>query len=145
MESGYPSTFSLESLGSTTSSASSLLLFRAAGPTALAQGIWPAALALFLSVSTSILVFPFFPYVPSSGYFGDALPQVPSAACLPFLEFTLHLLCAALFASNLLSVLGVIYQRMLDNKKVMVHVRLKDAVQQLLQHATADSVSILTL
>ena len=42
----------------------------------LSQGIWPAALALFLSVSTSILVFPFFPYIPSSGRFGASLPQV---------------------------------------------------------------------
>lgn len=46
------------------------------GYQALAQGIWPAVLALVLSVSTSILVFPFFPYVPSNGRFGDALPQV---------------------------------------------------------------------
>lgn len=42
----------------------------------LVRGIWPAVLALVLSVSTSILVFPFFPYVPSDGRFGDALPQV---------------------------------------------------------------------
>ena len=53
-----------------------LLAVQEWGYQALGEGIWPAALALFLSVSTSILVFPFFPYVPSSGSFGDALPQV---------------------------------------------------------------------
>lgn len=53
-----------------------LLAFTEASTMALAQGVWPAALALFLSVSTSILLFPFFPYVPSSGGFGNALPQV---------------------------------------------------------------------
>lgn len=46
------------------------------------QSMWPAALALFLSVSTSILVFPFFPYIPSSGYFGRSLPQVCLAVFL---------------------------------------------------------------
>ncbi|DBB16535.1 TPA: hypothetical protein ACH3X3_014799 [Trebouxia sp. C0006] len=76
MERGHPSSFSLESMGSRTPSAPSLLVLRPSWPQALAHGIWPAALALFLSVSTSILIFPFFPYVPTSGYFGDALPQV---------------------------------------------------------------------
>ncbi len=83
MERGHPSSFSLESMGSRTPSAPSLLVLRPSWPQALAHGIWPAALALFLSVSTSILIFPFFPYVPTSGYFGDALPQVCSfASCL---------------------------------------------------------------
>ncbi|DBA76841.1 TPA: hypothetical protein ACH3X2_008856 [Trebouxia sp. C0005] len=76
MERGHQSSFSLESMGSRTPSAPSLLALRPSWPQALAHGIWPAALALFLSVSTSILIFPFFPYVPTSGYFGDALPQV---------------------------------------------------------------------
>lgn len=76
VERGHHSSFSLESMGSRNPSAPSLVAFRHGGPEALTQGIWPAALALFLSVSTSILVFPFFPYVPTSGYFGDALPQV---------------------------------------------------------------------
>lgn len=51
------------------------------GMQALGRSIWPAGLALFLSVSTSILVFPFFPYIPSSGYFGVALPQVSENTC----------------------------------------------------------------
>ncbi len=76
MERGHQSSFSLESMGSRTPSTPSLLALRPSWPQALAHGIWPAALALFLSVSTSILIFPFFPYVPTSGYFGDALPQV---------------------------------------------------------------------
>ena len=76
MERGHTSSFSLESMGSRSPSAPNLISLREGGPWALAQGIWPALLALCLSVSTSILVFPFFPYVPTSGYFGDALPQV---------------------------------------------------------------------
>ncbi len=83
MERGPQSSFSLESMGSRTPSAPSLLALRPSWPQALAHGIWPAALALFLSVSTSILIFPFFPYVPTSGYFGDALPQVCGLASLP--------------------------------------------------------------
>ena len=39
-------------------------------------GIWPAAFSLFLSVGTSILVFPFFTFVPTSGWLGSMLPQV---------------------------------------------------------------------
>ena len=80
LERGERSTLSLESMASShtgrSPSVPRLLDMQEWGYKALAQGIWPAALALFLSVSTSILVFPFFPYVPSSGSFGDALPQV---------------------------------------------------------------------
>jgi len=94
MERGHQSSFSLESMGSATPSAPSLLVLRPSWPQALAHGIWPAALALFLSVSTSILIFPFFPYVPTSGYFGDALPQVCSLATLPQ-PSSLHLSCFA--------------------------------------------------
>ena len=50
---------------------------------------WPAAAALFLSVSTSILVFPFFTYVPTSGYLGDLLPQV--WRCLPIADVLLQI------------------------------------------------------
>ena len=46
-------------------------------------GIWPAAFSLFLSVGTSILVFPFFTFVPTSGYLGSMLPQVRRWAMLP--------------------------------------------------------------
>ncbi|KAK9813902.1 hypothetical protein WJX73_004060 [Symbiochloris irregularis] len=42
--------------------------------------IWPAAVALFLSVGASMVVAPFFTYVPSSGSTGDLLPQVLFAA-----------------------------------------------------------------
>ena len=80
LERGERSTLSLESMASSrtgrTPSVPGLLAVQEWGYQALGQGIWPAVLALFLSVSTSILVFPFFPYVPSSGSFGDALPQV---------------------------------------------------------------------
>ena len=80
LERGDRSTMSLESMASShtgqSPSTPNLLAVQEQGYQALAQGIWPAVLALFLSVSTSILVFPFFPYVPSSGTFGDALPQV---------------------------------------------------------------------
>ena len=80
LERGERSTLSLESMASSHTSRSPsvprLLAVQECGYQALGQGIWPAAMALFLSVSTSILVFPFFPYVPSSGSFGDALPQV---------------------------------------------------------------------
>ena len=63
------------------------------GMQAVGRSIWPAGLALFLSVSTSILVFPFFPYIPSSGYFGVALPQVnkSTSACHLDMHFcTMH-------------------------------------------------------
>eukprot|EP00879_Flechtneria_rotunda_P030186 GHRR01032786.1.p1 GENE.GHRR01032786.1~~GHRR01032786.1.p1 ORF type:complete len:400 (+),score=128.31 GHRR01032786.1:44-1243(+) len=42
----------------------------------LAGCIWPAALGISLSVGSSMLVFPFFTYVPHTGAFGEALPQV---------------------------------------------------------------------
>lgn len=42
--------------------------------------IWPAAVALFLSVGASMVVAPFFTYVPSSGSTGDLLPQALFAA-----------------------------------------------------------------
>jgi hypothetical protein len=45
----------------------------------LALQVSPAALALLLSVGTSMLVFPFFTYVRSTGLFGEHLPQVGAA------------------------------------------------------------------
>eukprot|EP00884_Botryococcus_braunii_P012171 jgi/Botrbrau1/20955/Bobra.0135s0074.2 len=48
----------------------------------LLQSIWPAALCLFLSIATSILVFPFFTYVRSSGWLGNMLMQALFAARL---------------------------------------------------------------
>lgn len=43
---------------------------------AISRRIWPAALALTLSVSSSMALFPLFTYVPSSGMLGEALPEV---------------------------------------------------------------------
>ena len=42
----------------------------------LAWRVSPAALAIFLSVGSSMLVFPFFTYVHSTGLLGERLPQV---------------------------------------------------------------------
>lgn len=42
----------------------------------LAWRVSPAALCIFLSVGTSMLVFPFFTYVHSTGLLGERLPQV---------------------------------------------------------------------
>ena len=43
----------------------------------LAKDVWPAAAALGVSVGCATLVFPFFTYVPSSGWLQAMLPQVP--------------------------------------------------------------------
>lgn len=42
----------------------------------LAWRVSPAAFSIFLSVGTSMLVFPFFTYVHTTGLFGDRLAQV---------------------------------------------------------------------
>lgn len=42
----------------------------------LALRVSPAAFAIFLSVGSSMLVFPFFTYVHSTGLLGERLPQV---------------------------------------------------------------------
>ena len=72
------------------------------------KAVWPAAAALFLSVGASMVVAPFFTYVPSSGTAGDLLPQVLFAArtvsdvagrlvpFAPFLRSKSGLLAAAL-------------------------------------------------
>ena len=44
----------------------------------LAWKVSPAALSIFLSVGTSMLVFPFFTYVHSTGLMRERLPQVLS-------------------------------------------------------------------
>ena len=38
--------------------------------------IWPAQLALFLTGTCGLLIFPFLTYVPSDGMLGDMLPKV---------------------------------------------------------------------
>ena len=40
------------------------------------RGIWPVMISLFLSGTVGIMVFPFFTYVPSSGWLKDLLPKV---------------------------------------------------------------------
>ena len=40
------------------------------------RGIWPVMISLFLSGVVGIMVFPFFTYVPSSGWLNDLLPKV---------------------------------------------------------------------
>lgn len=42
----------------------------------VAVDVWPAALALGVSVGCATLFFPFFTYVKSSGWLGTLLPQV---------------------------------------------------------------------
>ena len=43
---------------------------------ALVRRVWKPALALFLSASTAVLLFPFFTYVPQQGRMDRMLPQV---------------------------------------------------------------------
>lgn len=38
--------------------------------------IWPACLGLMISVGSSMMVFPFFTFVPHTGFFGEHIPQV---------------------------------------------------------------------
>lgn len=40
------------------------------------KDIWPVMTSLFLSGVVGIMVFPFFTYVPSSGWLNDLLPKV---------------------------------------------------------------------
>jgi hypothetical protein len=47
--------------------------------TTLAWRISPAMVAIFLSVGTSMLVFPYFTYMHSTGLLGDRLAQVCAA------------------------------------------------------------------
>jgi hypothetical protein len=58
---------------------------------AVAGAIAPAAGSIFLSVGTSMLVFPFFTYVHSTGLMGDRLPQVSCSSAPGIgLEFMLR-------------------------------------------------------
>ncbi len=43
--------------------------------------IWPALGALGLSCTISLILFPFFTYVPTSGYLGEMLPKVRRSCC----------------------------------------------------------------
>ena len=65
------------------------------GMRATGRAMWPAAAALFLSIAASMLVSPFFTYVPSSGWLGDLLPQVwhRSPAPPPFMQVPCKKLC----------------------------------------------------
>ena len=55
----------------------------------LAKDVWPAAAALGVSVGCATLVFPFFTYVPSSGWLQAMLPQV-RPLCLTTYNFKLQ-------------------------------------------------------
>ena len=46
------------------------------GTMEVVRGIWPVMISLFLSGTVGIMVFPFFTYVPSSGWLKDLLPKV---------------------------------------------------------------------
>lgn len=48
---------------------------KAAGAAELVRALAPAASSLALNVGTSVLVFPYFTYVESSGLLGALLPQ----------------------------------------------------------------------
>ena len=94
------------------------------GIQSLGQGIWAAALALFLSVSTSILVFPFFPYIPSSGYFGDALPQVGQRVYSTILALTDVLasgLCFHSIAFSKIATLTIAFAKSMTACRVLQH------------------------
>ena len=49
----------------------------------LLQSCWVPLLALFLSSTIALTVFPFFTYVPSSGLIGESLPKVGGLTCHP--------------------------------------------------------------
>ena len=51
------------------------------GSMEVVRGIWPVMISLFLSGVVGIMVFPFFTYVPSSGWLDDLLPKVSSCLC----------------------------------------------------------------
>ena len=55
---------------------------------ALVRRVWHPALALFLSASTAVLLFPFFTYVPLHGRMDGLLPQVLAAPCYHILTLT---------------------------------------------------------
>ncbi len=50
---------------------------------ALVRRVWHPALALFLSASTAVLLFPFFTYVPLHGRMDGLLPQVMRPSPVP--------------------------------------------------------------
>lgn len=52
------------------------LASQGSGTMEVVRGIWPVMISLFLSGVVGIMVFPFFTYVPSSGWLNDLLPKV---------------------------------------------------------------------
>lgn len=52
------------------------LVREASGTMLVVRDIWPVMTSLFLSGVVGIMVFPFFTYVPSSGWLNDLLPKV---------------------------------------------------------------------
>ena len=78
---------------SPTQSQSSLTPFASEGPAAWeeeGQGgalevighLWPVMIAIFLSGTFVILIFPFFTYIESSGLIGESLPKVRSSPAI---------------------------------------------------------------
>lgn len=81
---GEPSSFANQQPGSTSPSAHSPsgLVREGSGTMLVVRDIWPVMTSLFLSGVVGIMVFPFFTYVPSSGWLNDFLPKVsPRKAC----------------------------------------------------------------
>ena len=81
---GEASPFASQQMGSISPSAqsSSGLVREGSGTMLVVRDIWPVMTSLFLSGVVGIMVFPFFTYVPSSGWLNDLLPKVtPQNRC----------------------------------------------------------------
>ncbi|KAA6418939.1 MAG: hypothetical protein FRX49_11043 [Trebouxia sp. A1-2] len=64
------------SMGSPFAQSPQSLARESSGTMEVVRGIWPVMISLFLSGVVGIMVFPFFTYVPSSGWLNDLLPKV---------------------------------------------------------------------
>lgn len=75
---GEASPFASQRPGSTSPFAQSPsgLAREGSGTMLVVKDIWPVMTSLFLSGVVGIMVFPFFTYVPSSGWLNDLLPKV---------------------------------------------------------------------
>lgn len=70
------------------------------------RDIWPVMISLFLSGVVGIMVFPFFTYVPSSGWLDDLLPKVRAAISITALlvlvaDFSWQTSCAIMLTTDL--------------------------------------------
>ena len=73
---------SSSSMGSPFAQSPQSLARESSGTMEVVRGIWPVMISLFLSGVVGIMVFPFFTYVPSSGWLNDLLPKVTSLSVL---------------------------------------------------------------